>query len=166
MSLSRCRTPIGSMCWSTGGSSGKASRAASPPRQARRIYSAQRRSALRRIAPVDRDRGSGDEVRGLAREEHGDTGKVVRPAPTAGGRPRDDFVVEVRHILSCTYGEICIDPAREYDIDLNIVLGPGAGEGLGELYDTAFGGAVWRREIGAEERGHRADIDDLAAGRL
>ena len=45
-------------------------------------------------------------------------------------------------------------------------LRPGAGHGAGHLHDAALGGGVGRGERGAEDRHHRADVDDLAAARL
>ncbi len=40
---------------------------------------------------------------------------------------------------------------------------PGAGAGARELHDAAFACCVGRSKTGAEDRHHRADIDDLAA---
>src|SRR5688572_28846777 len=48
---------------------------------ARRLRSAMPPSGLDRVAAVDGDRGAGDEVRRVAREEHGDAVEVVGRAP-------------------------------------------------------------------------------------
>ncbi len=60
-------------------------------------------------------------------------------------------------------GQRGVDPARQHRVDLDVVLGPGAGHGLGHLHDAALGRSVGCREPGAEDRHHRADHDDLAA---
>src|SRR5438876_4160654 len=64
-------------------------------------------------------------------------------------------------LLSRTPGEIGVDPARQHRVGLDVVGGPGDRAGARELHDAAFAGGVSRREAGAEDRHHRADIDDL-----
>ena len=64
-------------------------------------------------------------------------------------------------------GQVGVDPARQDGVGLDVVGGPGHRAGAGELHDAALAGGIGRREAGAEDRQHRADIDDLAAaGRL
>jgi hypothetical protein len=48
---------------------------------------------------------------------------------------------------------------------LNVVGGPGDRAGARELHDAAFARGVSGCKTGAENRHHRADIDDLAAAR-
>ena len=60
-------------------------------------------------------------------------------------------------------GQIGVDPPRQNGVGLNVVARPGAGERARQLNDAALAGRVGRRKRGAENRHHRADIDDLAA---
>ena len=87
-------------------------------------------------------------------------------APAAGRRAHQHHGVEALDLLARAAGEVGIDPARQDGVDLDVVLGPAGGERLGELHDAALGGAVGRREAGAEDGQHGADVDDLAAAGL
>ena len=58
-----------------------------------------------------------------------------------------------------------VDPARQHRVDLDVVLGPGAGERARQLHDAALGRGIGCGERRAEDRHHRADVDDLAAAR-
>src|SRR5439155_268540 len=121
------------------------------------------RSALDRVAAVDGNGGSRDEVGGGAREEDRDARHVVDGTPAAGRRALEDPLVQARDLLPRPARERGVDPARQHRVDLNIVQGPRRGARPGELNDPALGGGVGRREAGAEDGHHRTDVDDLAA---
>src|SRR6185436_20288810 len=66
-------------------------------------------------------------------------------------------------LLTRPPGQIGVDPPRQHGVGLDVVGGPGAGAGARELHDAAFARRVGGSKTGAEDRHHRADIDDLAA---
>src|SRR6185312_7879645 len=94
-----------------------------------------------RIAAVDRDRRAGDEVRRGARQEHGDAGEVLRLAPAARRRARQHALMQAGHLRARIAREVGVDPAWQHSIHLDVVLGPGGSERLGELHDAALAGA-------------------------
>ena len=69
-------------------------------------------------------------------------------------------------LLARAAGEGSIDPARQDGVDLDIILRPGGRHGLGHLHDAALARGVGGGEGRAEDRHHRADIDDLAQAAL
>src|SRR5215217_785926 len=123
-------------------------------------------SALRRKAAVDRNGGAGDEIGGGAGEKHGNAGEILRRAPALGRRAGEHPLVETRDLAPRRFGEIGVDPPRQDRVGLDVVLGPGGGERLRHLHDAAFAGGIRGGMRHAENRQHRADIDDLAAARL
>src|SRR5262249_29350188 len=119
-------------------------------------------STLDGIASIDRNGRAGHEVGGGARQEHGHTRHVLLYTPTLGGRTPKDAVVEPSDLLARLARELGVDPAREHRVDLDVVARPTRGHGPGELDDAALGRRVGRREGGAEDGHHGADVDDLA----
>ena len=120
-----------------------------------------------RISAVDGNRRARDEIGRGRGEEHRDAGEIVDRAPARRRRARQHPVVQAVDLLARALGEVGVDPARQHRVDLDVVGGPGAGAGARELHDAALARGIGRREAGAEDRHHRADIDDLAAaGRL
>src|SRR5215472_6844695 len=90
------------------------------------------------VAAVDRDGGTGDEVGGGARQEHGDAGHVLQGAPATGRSPPEHVVVELGNLPTRPAGEVGIDPTREHRVDLDVVPGPGGRERFGQLHDAAL----------------------------
>ena len=90
---------------------------------------------------------------------------AITPQRAAGVRAR---TLSCSPSISCARapGEIGVDPARQHRVDLDVVGGPGDRAGTSELHDAALARGVSRREAGAEDRHHRADVDDLAAACL
>ena len=88
----------------------------------------------------------------------------IAPQRAAGVRA-STLVVQAVDLLAGALGEVGVDPARQHRVDLDVVGRPGHRAGARELHDAALAGGVGRREAGAEDRHHRADIDDLAAAR-
>src|SRR3989454_12519839 len=119
------------------------------------------RSALDRVAAVDGNGGSRDEVGGGAREEDCDARHVVDGTPAAGRRALEDPLVQARDLLPRPARERGVDPTRQHRVDLDIVQGPRRGARPRELNDPALGGGVRGRETGAEDGHHRTDVDDL-----
>ena len=87
---------------------------------------------------------------------------AIAPHRAAGVRAS---TLSCRPSISCAgaLGQVGVDPARQHGVGLDVVGGPGDRAGAGELHDAALARGVGRREAGAEDRHHRADIDDLAA---
>src|SRR5215208_1396408 len=56
-----------------------------------------------------------------------------------------------------------VDPAGKHGVHLDVVARPCRGERARHLDDSALARGVGRSERGAEDRHHRADVDDLAA---
>jgi hypothetical protein len=73
--------------------------------------------------------------------------------------------VQSGDVLARALGHRGVDPAGQHRVYLDVVARPGAGEGARELHDAALARAVGRDERRAEDRHHRADVDDLAAAR-
>src|SRR5262249_12417005 len=90
-------------------------------------------SALHRGTAVDRNRRAGHEVRGGAREKHRDAGKILRIAPAASRRAREHALVQSLNLAPRALRELRVDPARQYRIDLDVVLGPRGRAGAREL---------------------------------
>ena len=63
-------------------------------------------------------------------------------------------------------GQRRVDPARQDGIDLDVVLGPRGRHRLGHLHHAALARGIGGGEGRAEDRHHRADIDDLAHAAL
>ena len=76
-------------------------------------------------------RGTGEEYSGPA--------ALRRFAKTACRRPLNDLLMKW-FVVDNGSGHVCGNPAREYAIDLNMVGGPGNGEGFCKLYYAAFTG--------------------------
>jgi len=89
--------------------------------------------------------------------------KIGDRAPARRRGARQNLVVQSIDFLPRPPGEIGVDPARQHRVDLDVVGGPGDRAGTRELHDAAFARGVSRREACAEDRHHRADVDDLAA---
>ena len=87
---------------------------------------------------------------------------LMTPQRAAGVR-RSTFSWSSWDLLAGAASQIGVDPPRQNGVSLNVVARPGAGERARQLYYAALAGRVGRRKRGAENRHHRADIDDLAA---
>ncbi len=61
--------------------------------------------------------------------------------------------------------EVGVDPARQDGVHLDVLLRPGHRQRLGELHHAALARAISRMRHAAEDRHHRADVDDLAEAR-
>src|SRR5439155_7313264 len=100
---------------------------------------------------------------GGATEEDGCPGQVGWLAPALGGGAGEDVVVEDWDDLASTSGQVCVDPAGQDAVDLDVVGGPGRGQASSQLDDRAFCGRVNHCDVEAEDAGHRADRHNLAA---
>src|SRR5690348_10735608 len=120
---------------------------------------------LRRVTSVDGDRDAGDEVRGGARKEYRDAGEIRGLAPAARGRTLEYAVVQAFHFHARLSREVGVHPAGENRVHLDVVGGPGRGERLRELHDSALARAIRGRKSRTEYGKHRTDVDDLAAAR-
>ena len=74
--------------------------------------------------------------------------------------------MQARDLFPGLFRELGVKPAGEYCVDLNVVLGPGERQALGQLDDAPLGRRVGCGERRAKYRGHAADIHDLAAARF
>jgi hypothetical protein len=74
--------------------------------------------------------------------------------------------VQARHVAARAPREIGVDPAGQHRVHLDVVLRPRRGERASELHQPALARPVRRDERGAEQRHHRADVDDLSAPAL
>jgi hypothetical protein len=71
-----------------------------------------------------RDCRAGDAIRSRRRRKDCDTCEIVRGAPTLGRGARQHPFMNAFDLLSCHSGEFCIDPPRQYRIDLDIGPSP------------------------------------------
>src|SRR5438874_581297 len=153
----------GFMSWRT---SKSCSRRWARPSGAMASMTTVRTSALDRVAAVHGDGGARHEVGGGAGEEHGDARHVVDRSPALGWGAMQHVLVETGYLALGRVREVGLDPARQHRVDLDVVGRPRGGHRLGQLHDAALRGGVGRRERGAEDRHHRADVDHLATARL
>jgi hypothetical protein len=99
----------------------------------------------------------------VTKSEAGDPGEVFGAAPAPGGRAPEHALVQPRHVATRAAREVGVDPAGQHGVHLDVVFCPRGRERARELHQPALARAVGRDERGAEERHHRADVDDLAA---
>ena len=119
-------------------------------------------SAARRKSAVDREHRAGDEIRCRTRKKHSGAGHVVRFAPAAGRRARQDTFMQPGNLLACAFGQIGVDPAGQNDVDLDIVGRPGGRERARQRHHAALARGVGRDDRCTEQRIHRPDIDNFA----
>ena len=117
----------------------------------------------RGIAPVHRDRDPGDIIAGRAGEPDRRARHIGRLGPSTLRNPCKTALVKARDLLPGLFRQLGVEPARQDRVDLDPVRGPGECQALGQLDDPSFARCIRRREAGAEDRGHAADIHDLAA---
>ncbi len=75
-------------------------------------------------------------------------------------------VVQFGQLLDRPARQVGIEPAGQDDIDLNIIFGPGYGQAFGELHHPAFTRCISQYMAAAEDRVHRAVVDDFATAGL
>src|SRR4051794_33808213 len=108
-------------------------------------------SAHRGVAPIDRNRGPGDEIGGRAREEDGDALHVRRHAPAPARRAREHAFVEPLDLGTRPFRELRVDPPRQDRVHLDVVGRPRDRHRLRELHDAALARAVCGRVRGTED---------------
>src|SRR5581483_7529275 len=114
------------------------------------------------VAAVDGQALARDEVGGAGSEEDGRAGALLRLAKAAGRSALD--YAPVGGLVGLEAGRhVGRDPAGDDAIHLDIVAGPGDGEGLRELDDAALARRVGQHGGAAEKGVLGADVDDLAA---
>ena len=115
------------------------------------------------VAAVDRQDRAGDEAGERRAEKERGTGEVLGRAPAA----QSACAPSVRRCARRWRAAPRSSPSRSSPgamrVDADVVLGAGDGQRLGQLRDAALARGIGRGMRGAEEREHRADVEDGAA---
>src|SRR6266446_5794571 len=119
--------------------------------------------SLRRVTPVHRQGNARDVVRSAAGEEDCGPGEFVWLPPAPMRNTCGDRVIP---LWRGGGRQACVNPSWEDCIDLNIVFGPEHRQALGELHHPSLGRRVGWGDTAAEDRRHRADVNNFAPARL
>ena len=93
-----------------------------------------------RIPTVDGKDGSGYIIGGGACQEDGRALQFFGLAPAPGGYTAANHIVPLRLASRDGGGQLGHEPTRQYGVGLNVVLGPGHRQALGELHYAALAG--------------------------
>ena len=105
-----------------------------------------------RVAAIDANRGSGNEVRSPRRQEHSRSSHFLRLTPSSSGSPGKNLVVHELH-GRCSHRSrhIRLNPSWCDCIHLNVVRGEFNRHRLGQLHDRTFRCAVRGDEPGSKD---------------